>query len=165
MVFLRSQPPHRSLCFLITVIKEVKLQKRCDRNRKRSKPRPIFCPIHGCYITSASQKHYLFADTPEQLSARGIPKLASSLLINSHTTIAISGEWLEAFWCDQCQEVVWYHVCKKDDRLYEVFVAPQHLWQKVSGVIDPKGNPSVGEFTRRQARLNTFNGSKGFNFI
>jgi hypothetical protein len=141
------------------------LQKRCDRNRKRSKRRPIFCPKHGCYITSASQKYYLFADTPEQLSARGVNKLASKLLLNSNTTISISGEWLEAFWCDQCQEVAWYHVCKKADRIYEISIAPQELWQKVSGVIDPKGNPSVGEFTRRQARLMTYQGKKDFQVV
>jgi hypothetical protein len=150
---------------LIPVIKEVKLQKRCDRNRKRSKRRQIFCPRHGCYVTSVSQKHYLFADTPEQLNVRGVSKLTSKLLLNASTTVALSGEWLEGFWCEQCQEVSWYHVHKNEGGRYKVSIAPQPLWQKASGVIDPKGNPSVGEFTRRMSRLTTYQGVKEFSAV
>jgi hypothetical protein len=39
------------------------------------------------------------------------------------------------------------------------------LWQQVSGVIHPQGNPSVGEFTRRQSRMVGFQGVKEFSFV
>lgn len=125
--------------------------KRCDRNRKRSKRRTIFCPIHGCYLDSVSQKYPLFADTPGQLQERGVKRKNAMILIQSHTAIAIGGEWLEAFWCEECQQVKWYHI-KRSASNYEVRIAPSEYWKQVSGVIHPNGNPSVGEFTRKHAK-------------
>jgi len=87
------------------------------------------------------------------------------MLLANQTTVPIEGEWLEAFWCDQCQETKWYHVHKCDERSYELSLAPGELWQQVSGVIDANGNPSVGEFTRRQSRLLSYNGIKDFKFV
>ncbi|WP_404786673.1 hypothetical protein [Altericista sp. CCNU0014] len=112
-----------------------------------------------------SQKHYLFADTPEQLRLRGVNRLSSQLLISTNTTVSLPGEWLEAFWCEQCQESRWYYVQKTGDRSYEISLAPEAFWRQVSGVIDPKGNPSVGEFTRTQSRMTCYQGLKGFNFV
>jgi hypothetical protein len=96
------------------------LQNRCDRNRKRSKRRAIHCPVHGCHLDSVSQKHYLFADAPDQLQARGLARRSSQLLISTNTTVSITGECLEALWCEYCQESRWYHVRKQDDRLYQI---------------------------------------------
>ncbi|NEO42597.1 MAG: hypothetical protein F6J90_42290 [Moorea sp. SIOASIH] len=45
-------------------------QIRRERNRKRSKRRAIFCPIHRCYLDSVSQKYRLFADRAGQLMQR-----------------------------------------------------------------------------------------------
>ncbi len=139
--------------------------RRCDRNRKRSKRRAIYCPTHGCYLESVSQKHPLYADRPGQLQARGIGRRVSLLLIATKTAVPISQEWLEAFWCDQCGETRWYHVHRQGDRHYEVRLAPKDLWQQAQGVIQPSGNPSVGEFTRRQARQMSYQGSKDFRII
>jgi hypothetical protein len=44
------------------------------RNRSRSQRRAIFCPIHGCYIDSVSQKYSLFADHVQQLQDRVVPR-------------------------------------------------------------------------------------------
>ncbi|NET65894.1 MAG: hypothetical protein F6K63_16465 [Moorea sp. SIO1G6] len=139
--------------------------KRCQRNRKRSKRRAILCPIHGCYLDSVSQKYRLFADRAGQLQQRGVKQKYALMLIASKTTVALEGEWLEAFWCSQCQESKWYHVCKSGDRIYKVSLAPVELWQQVTGVIDPDGNSSVGEFTRRQSRRIGFYGVKDFGAI
>ncbi|NEO17410.1 MULTISPECIES: hypothetical protein [unclassified Moorena] len=139
--------------------------KRCQRNRKRSKRRAILCPIHGCYLDSVSQKYRLFADRPGQLQQRGVKQKYALMLIASKTTVALEGEWLEAFWCSQCQETKWYHVCKSGDRIYKVSLAPAELWQQVTGVIDPNGNSSVGEFTRRQSKRIGFYGVKDFGAI
>ena len=128
------------------------MQRRCDRNRKRSKRRAIYCPIHGCYLDSVSKKYRLFADQAGQLQQRGFSRRAASLLIANHTAVPIQGEWLEAFWCEQCQQKKWYYVRQSDDGTYNITLAPRELWQQVTGVIDPHGNPSVGEFTRTNAK-------------
>jgi hypothetical protein len=141
------------------------VQNKCIKNRRRSKRRSIYCPIHSCYLDSMSKKYYLFADRPEQLQARGFSQLAARTSIEFHTTISITGEWLEAFWCDQCQKTQWYYVCKTGDRAYEISPAPDELWQRVTGVVHPNGNPSVGEFTRKAARLTSYQGLKAFNTI
>lgn len=141
------------------------MQRRCDRNRKRSKRRAIYCPIHGCYLDSMSQKYQLFADQPGQLQQRGMSRRSALMLVASQTTVPIDGEWLEAFWCEQCQATKWYHVRKSDERTYKLSAAPRELWQQVSGVIDPQGNPSVGEFTRRHSRLVGCSGIKDFKFV
>jgi hypothetical protein len=138
------------------------VQKRCDRNRKRSQRRSILCPRHGCHLNSVSRKFALFADSPGQLQSRGMARLPAQLLINAHAAVPILGEWLEAFWCDQCQETCWYHVCKVGDRTYNITLAPEEVWKYATGVINPQGNPSVGEFTRRQARINGYQGIKDF---
>ncbi len=129
------------------------MQRRCDRNRKRSKRRAIYCPIHGCHLDSVSQKYSMFADTAGQLQQRGISRQNARMLVANQTAVSLGGEWLEAFWCDQCQATNWYHVQKCKDQTYDVSVAPMELWKQAIGVINPDGNPSVGEFTRRNARM------------
>lgn len=121
------------------------------RNRKRSKRRGIYCPIHNCYLDSVSQKHPLFADKIEHLRERGKSKKVASLVVNAHGAVAIEGEWLESFWCNECRTATWYHVHKQGN-IYSVFLAPDYIWQQATGVIDPKGNPSVGEYTKTHAR-------------
>jgi hypothetical protein len=138
---------------------------RCDRNRKRSKRRPIFCPTHSCYLDSISQKHALFADQVEQLRDRGISRKTSHMLLENRTTISLTGEWLEEFWCPECQCRAWYHV-QRQDSLYKVARPPQELWQQAAGVIDPVGNSSVGEFTRNSAKRSDYQcgGSKSMRW-
>jgi hypothetical protein len=140
------------------------VQKRCDRNRNRSKRRAIYCPIHGEYLHSVSQKYSLYADRAEHLQQRGMGRLTALMVVANHTTVSLDGEWLEAFWCNECQTRTWYYVRKTGDRTYEITPAPQELWQQVAGVIQANGNPSVSEFTRRQSRMIGFNGVKDFNF-
>jgi hypothetical protein len=108
-----------------------------------------------------SQKYNLYADSAGQLQERGIGRQRALILVATKTAVSLEGEWLEAFWCDQCEQTNWYHV-KKCDRTYEVSVASVELWQQASGVIHPAGNPSVGEFTRTQARMAGNNNSKYF---
>jgi len=127
------------------------VQRRCDKNRKRSQRRAIYCPIHNCYIDSVSQKYGLFAEQPGQLQKRGIARREAMILVAAKTTVSLHGEWLEAFWCKDCQETKWYHV-HKHGTTYNLAIAPEELWRQATGVIDPHRNPSVGEFTYRQSR-------------
>ena len=85
-------------------------QRRCDRNRKRSKRRAIYCPDHQVYLHSVSQKYSLFAASAEQLRERGYGRQSATLVVATYGTVALNGEWLEAFWCDECQDTRWYHV-------------------------------------------------------
>lgn len=158
----RSQSLRRNL--LSSQTREVELQRRCDRNRKRSQRRAIYCPIHGCHLHSVSQKYSLYADQIEQLQQRGVGRRQAMLSIANRAAVPLEGEWIEAFWCDQCQAREWFHV-RKTDRVYEVSIAPPELWQQATGVIDPHRNPSVGEFTQRHARSRGYLGVKEFGFI
>jgi hypothetical protein len=139
--------------------------RQCDRNRKRSQRRAIYCPIHQCYLDSVSQKHRLFVDQATQLQQRGVNRRNAMMLIASQTTVALADEWLEAFWCQHCQKTEWLHVHKVGAREYQVSLASANLWQQVMGVIDPHGNPSVSEFTRRQSRMVKHGGVKDFRFV
>lgn len=151
-------PSH--LTFLLT-LREVELQRRCDRNRKRTKRRAIYCLVHRCYLESVSQKYALFADTAGQLQQRGIRRRDALILIASKTAVALNGEWLEAFWCNHCQDKKWYHVRKRENT-YDLSVAPPELWQQAMGVTYPQGNPSVGEFTLRHAKMVGYKSSQDF---
>lgn len=122
------------------------MQRRCDRNRKRSKKRAIYCPIHGCYIHSVSQKYSLFAD-----NKRGISPNIDLALEATNSTVSLKREWLEAFWCDDCQETKWYHVQSLGRNVYQVSIAPAKIWQQAVGVTSSDGNPSVSEFSKRYA--------------
>lgn len=144
---------------------ESKCLRRCDRNRKRSRRRALYCPIHECHLDSASPKHSLYADQAAQLQQRGVSRKNSLLLVATQSTVSLNGEWLEALWCKECQETRWFHVRKLGPSSYELSVAPVHLWQQAVGVIDPKGNPTVGDFTRRQARMLSQNQIKDFKFM
>lgn len=141
------------------------MQRRCDRNRKRSKRRNIYCPKHGCYLHSVSQKHPIYADRAEQLQERGLARRYALLAVATRTTVLLSGEWLEAFWCDECQSREWYHVRRSENNQYEVSIAPPELWQQATGVIHPHGNPSVGEFTRKLAQKTAYPAIREFHFM
>lgn len=147
------------------------MQNNCvqNRKRKRSKRRAIYCPVHGCYLDSVSPKYRLFADTVGQLQTRGIGRQNALILLANQTAVSLEGEWLEALWCAQCQETKWYHIKKivsnvasKQVCTYDVSVAPLELWQQAIGVIYPDRNPSVGEFTSREARMLNYKNGKIF---
>ena len=89
---------------------------------------------------------------------------SAHILVAAKTTVSLQGEWLEAFWCDRCQKTEWYHVKKTGDRAYKLSVVPPRIWQQVTGVIDPRGNSSVGEFTRKQARRLKYPENKSLRF-
>lgn len=150
---------------MVLCIQGVKLQRRCDRNRKRSKRRAIYCPIHGCHLDSVSQKYKIYADQAGQLQQRGISRRNALMLVANQTAVPLEGEWLEAFWCEQCQQTKWYYVRKLGDRTYDISIAPPQLWQQVTGVIDSQGNPSVSEFTKRSARDVNYQSLGGFQFV
>ncbi|MBE9174545.1 hypothetical protein IQ225_03025 [Synechocystis salina LEGE 06155] len=138
-----------------------------SRHRRRSKRRPIHCPIHGCHLDSVSQKHGLYADKIAHLRSRGYTQKKASLVLGDRPVISLTGEWLEEFWCPECQSKQWYYVRKeaniKEANIYVVTPAPRSLWQTATGVIDPKGNPSVSQYTKTNASQHQIKSSR-FNF-
>lgn len=139
---------------------------RSQRNRKRSKRRQVFCPKHGCYLESSSQKFRLYLDQPGQLQEKkGLSAKTARLVVATYTTVPLTDEWLERFWCVQCQSTCWYHVHRLGQNEYELTVAPAALWKQVSGVIDPRGNPSVSEFTLRESRAKGVQGNKQWRYV
>jgi hypothetical protein len=140
-------------------------ERRCDRNRKRSKRRQIYCPEHGCYLDSASRKYWLYTESPEQLRQRGISRRVALILIATETAVRLENEWIEGFWCPECQAVSWYCVRLESNRHYSLAKVDRELWKQAAGVIHPDGNPSVGAFTRRQARADNYGGLRDFRFV
>jgi hypothetical protein len=140
-------------------------QKRCHRNRNRSKRRQIYCPEHGCYLDSASRKYWLYTESPEQLRQRGVSRRVALMLIATETAVKLDNEWIEGFWCPECGAVSWYHVCLVDQQDYRISTVERGLWEQAVGVIHPEGNPSVGAFTRRQSRANNYGCIKDFRFV
>ena len=141
------------------------MEVRKRRNRKRSKRRAIYCPTHECYIDSVSQKHRLYADKAEHLRERGMGRKASVRVMSSYTTVPLEGEWLEAFWCGECQQNEWYWVTRSPENAYTLNKVPEDLWQQAQGVILATGNPTVSEFTRRQSRRMNYYGVKDFVMV
>jgi hypothetical protein len=132
------------------------------RNRNRSKRRAIYCPVHDCYLDSVSEKYPLYTTQPEHLQQRGMGRRLAQTVVAGLGTVPLQGEWLEAFWCNECQRTQWYHVHRTAVNHYTLVLAPEDLWLQASGVIFPEGNPTVGEFTRRVARQTTYGGVKDF---
>ena len=111
-------------------------------------------------------KHALYASKAEHLQQRGMGRKPALMLTQSRQAVPLMGEWLEAFWCQECQERRWYHVRKlSEGNHYQVSLAPEWLWQQATGVIDPAGNPSASEFSRRQARALKYNGIRDYQRI
>jgi hypothetical protein len=143
--------------------------EQLSRQRKRSKRRQIMCPLHYCYLDSVSQKYPLFADRVEHLCQAGFSPGIASTIVQHHTTVPLAGEWLEKFWCEDCQSHTWYRVKRLDPRsshtaaAYELSPVVAELWQRVSGILHPDGNQSVSEFTRKQAKATVM--SKDFSFV
>ena len=116
-------------------------------------------------MDSVSQKHRLYADKAEHLRERGMSRKTSALVMASYTTVPLAGEWLERFWCEECQQNEWYWVSETEPRSYSLSKIPEDLWQQAQGVILPQGNPTVSEFTRRQARRMNYYGVKDFVMV
>ena len=114
-----------------------------SRNR-RPRRRALFCPDH-----------------PEQLKARGMSDKKARLVINAYPVLVLSDEWLEELFCPCCAMSRWCHVTRHDRVLHSVAWAPRDLWQQVAHVDVVGGNPTVSEFTSREAARHRRKTAKG----
>lgn len=125
-------------------------QKRRGRRPPR---RELRCPAHPEQrIEGNGRKYFLHLLTPEQLRKRGMSDKKARLVIEAYPVLVLSNEWLEELFCPQCGTSRWCHVIKHDRIAHSVRWAPRELWQQVAHVDPVDANPSVSEFTRREAR-------------
>ncbi len=122
------------------------------RNR-RPKRRELFCPAHPEQpIEGNGKKYFLHLLSAEELQRRGMSAKRAQLVINAYPVLVLSNEWLEELFCPQCGCSRWCHVIKHDRVEHTVRWAPRDLWEQV-GHVDPiAANPTVSQFTRREAR-------------
>ncbi|MFZ4804282.1 MAG: hypothetical protein ACOYLI_06425 [Synechococcus lacustris] len=124
-----------------------------QRRRNRPKRRELFCPAHPEErIEGNGKKYFLHLIKSEQLAARGMKESKAKLIIQAYPVLVLSNEWLEELFCPCCGTSRWCHVTKLDRVLHTVRWAPRDLWQQVAHVDGLHGNPTVSQFSSREAR-------------
>jgi hypothetical protein len=124
-----------------------------ERRNRRTRRRELFCPAHPEQrIEGNGRKHFLHLLTPEQLKARGMADKKARLVINAYPVLVLSNEWLEELFCPSCGMARWCHLVRHDRVLHTVTWAPRDLWMQVAHVDAIGGNPTVSEYTSREAR-------------
>ena len=138
-----------------------------SRPRRRARRRELHCPLHPEQkIFSVSPKHHLYATDVGQLMLRGLSKRrADELLAAYRRVLPLTNEWIECFWCDDCACTTWWHVQRHDRHDYSLNKVPRELWEQATGVIRVEGNPTVSQFSRRQARASGVHGMRQYRYI
>ena len=136
-----------------------------ERRNRRPKKRELFCPAHPEQrIQGNGKKYYLHLLQPEQLVQRGISAKKAQLIINAYPVLVLSNEWLEELFCPECGTNRWCHVIKHDRIEHTVRWAPRELWEQVAHVDPSVANPTVSEYTRREARRHQHKRADGKRF-
>jgi len=121
--------------------------------RSRSRKRELFCPAHpDQLLAGGGKRYYLHMLTAEELRQRGMPASKAKLLISAYPVLTLSDEWLEELFCPKCGLSRWCHVVRHNRVQHTVRWAPRELWERVAHVDPLQANPSIGEFSRREAR-------------
>ena len=135
------------------------------RRNRRPKKRELFCPAHPEQLIQGNgKKYYLHLLQPEQLEQRGISAKKAQLIINAYPVLVLSNEWLEELFCPECGTSRWCHVIKHDRIEHTVRWAPRELWEQVAHVDPSVANPTVSEYTRREARRHQHKRADGKRF-
>jgi hypothetical protein len=123
------------------------------RRSRRPQRRELFCPVHPeSRLVGTGRKYFLHLLTPEELKERGMSEKRARLVIEAYPVLVVTNEWLEQLWCQDCGQRHWCHGVKHDRIKHTVRWAPRELWQQVAHVDPVVANPSVSEFSRREAR-------------
>ena len=123
------------------------------RRRRAPTGRQLACPKHPDQpLLGNGRKYYLHLLTSEELVARGMPGGKAKLVIKAYPVLVLSSEWLEELYCASCGLKRWYHLTKAPDGAISLRLAPRDLWGQVAHVDPIVANPTVGDFTRREAR-------------
>ena len=123
------------------------------RRSRRPKRRELYCPAHPDQrIEGNGKKYFLHLLTKEELKARGMPDKKARLVIQAFPVLVLSNEWLEELFCPACGTSGWCHVTKHNRVEHTVRWAKRELWEQVAHVDPVVANPTVSEYTRREAR-------------
>ncbi len=138
---------------------------RAQRRNRRPRKRELFCPAHPRQrIEGNGRKYFLHLLSVEQLKQRGMTDKKARLVIHAYPVLVLSHEWLEELFCPCCGSRRWCHVIRHDRVNHTVRWAPRELWQQVAHVDPIVANPSVSEFSRREARRQRSRRSNGGRF-
>ncbi|WP_233129965.1 hypothetical protein [Synechococcus sp. 1G10] len=110
------------------------------------------------------RKYFLHLLSPEELKQRGMTDKKARLVIQAYPVLVLSNEWLEELFCAHCGVSRWCHVIRHDRVLHTVRWAPRELWEQVAHVDPVVANPSVSEFSRREAGRQRSKRSDGGRF-
>ena len=128
-------------------------QSQQKPHKRRPKGRQLVCPVHQDQILRGNgKKYFLHLLSAEALKQRGMASKTAQLVIHAYPVFVLSNEWLEELYCEQCGSSHWCHIIKHSPDQYTVRWAPQHLWKQVAHVDPSVANPTVSEYTRKQAR-------------
>jgi hypothetical protein len=126
---------------------------RPHHHANASAPGAAICPAHPQQrIGGTGKKYYLHVLSAEELKARGMPEKKAKLVIQSYPVLVLGDEWLEELFCPACGTSRWCHVSRDPEGKLMVRWAERELWQQVAHVDPLQPNPTVSEFSRRQAR-------------
>ena len=101
-----------------------------------------------------------------QLIVRGLSRRrADEVLAAYNQVLPLTDEWLECFWCDTCASSTWWHVKRHDRLQHSLTPVPRDLWLQASRVVLVEGNPTISEFSRREARAVGVRGLRQYSFL
>jgi hypothetical protein len=138
---------------LVLPNKAVETPQKGGRQRRRPKRRQLFCPAHQDELLYGNgKKYFLHLLSPDELVHRGIKATRAKLIIQSYPVLVLNNEWLEELYCNECGISHWCHIIRHDKVAHTVRWAPRDLWQQVAHVDVLCGNPTVSQFSSREAR-------------
>ncbi len=132
------------------------------RRNRRPRRRELFCPAHSEQLLQGNgRKYFLHLLSPDELRQRGMSEKRARLVLNAYPVLVLSNEWLEELYCPECGQSRWCHLIRQDRAVYAVRWASRELWQQVAHVDPVAGNPSVSQYSAREARRRS--GSRYFD--
>jgi hypothetical protein len=128
-------------------------RQEASRSKRRSRRRELRCPAHAdVKLSGNGKKYFLHLLSAEQLQARGMKATKARLVIQAYPVLVLSNEWLEELFCPACGCNRWCHVIQHDRVEHTVRWAPRELWEHVAHVDPVQANPTVSQYSRREAR-------------
>ncbi|MCT0225936.1 hypothetical protein [Synechococcus sp. CS-1328] len=128
-------------------------QESRPRRNRRPRRRELLCPAHPDQrMEGNGRKYFLHLLSPEQLRQRGMNAKRARLVLQAYPVLVLSNEWLEELFCPACGSSRWCHVIRNEGLDHSVRWAARDLWEQVAHVDPVVANPSVSEYSRREAR-------------
>ena len=129
-----------------------------DERSTTGQPQPpphvteVFCPAHPEQRSQGNgKKYFLHLLQPEQLQQRGINAKKAQLILNAYPVLVLSDEWLEELFAPMRQQPLVPRDQTRHGGAHGA-LGTQELWEQVAHVDPTAPNPTVSDYTRRNAR-------------